>query len=130
MNLLDENIPLEQRDLLQARGVRCRVIGQDLAKLSIGDDNILLLLHRLKQPTLFTRDEDFFRRDLAHVGYALVWLDVAPGEAALFVRRFLRHPRFRTKLARLGVVARVHHDGVHFWQRHRPALQSVPWPGE
>ena len=130
MNLLDENIPLEQRDLLRARGVRCRVIGQDLAELSIGDDNILVLLHRLKQPTLFTRDEDFFRRDLAHAAYALVWLDVAPGEAALFVRRFLRHPRFRTKLSRLGVVARVHHDGVHFWQRHRPALQSASWLGE
>ncbi len=127
MNLLDENIPLEQRDLLQARGVPCRAIGQDIAQLSIGDDNILVLLHRLKHPTLFTRDVDFFHRDLAHENYALVWLDVAPGEAALFVRRFLRHPRFRTKAARLGVVARVHHDGVHFWQRHRTEVQNVPW---
>lgn len=127
MNLLDENIPLEQRDLLRAWGIRCRVIGQDIAELSIADDNILVLLHRLKQPTLFTRDEDFFRRDLAHENYSLVWLDVVPGEAALFVRRFLRHTRFRTKAARLGVVARVHHDGVHFWQRYRAALESVAW---
>ena len=39
-----------------------RLIGQDVAQLSIGDDNILALLHRLKQPTLFTRDEHFFKR--------------------------------------------------------------------
>lgn len=66
MNILDENVPLDQRDLLQAWGVRCRVIGQDIARVSLGDDNILALLHRLKQPTLFTRDEDFFDRQLCH----------------------------------------------------------------
>ena len=62
MNLLDENVPSDQRDLLRTRGIHCRVIGQDVAQLSIGDDNILALLHRLKQPTLFTRDEHFFKR--------------------------------------------------------------------
>ena len=127
MNLLDENIPLEQSDLLRAWGIRCRVIGQDIAQLRIGDDNIVVLLHRLKQPTLFTRDEDFFKRGLCHPAYALVWLDAAPEEAALFVRRFLRHPRFQTKAARLGTVARVHHDGIHFWQQKRAALQRVGW---
>lgn len=129
MNLLDENIPLEQRDLLRGWGVRCRAIGQDIAPLSIGDDNIVVLLHRLKQPTFFTRDEDFFKPSLGHPVYALVWLDVAPEEAALFVRRFLRHPRFQTKAARLGSVARVHHDGIHFWQRRRATLQRVDWVG-
>ena len=127
MNLLDENIPLDQRDILLARGIHCRVIGQDVAQLRIGDDNILVLLHRLKQPTLFTRDEDFFKRELCHAGYALVWLDAAPAEAAMFIRRFLRHPRFQTKAQRLGIVARVHHDGVQFWQRNRAALQRVAW---
>ena len=129
MNLLDENIPLEQRDLLRAWGVHSRMIGQDISQLSIGDDNIIVLLHRLKQPTLFTRDEDFFKRRLCHPAYALAWLDAAPEEAALFVRRFLRHPRFQTKAARLGIVARVHHDGIHFWQRKRATLQRVNWTG-
>jgi hypothetical protein len=127
VNLLDENIPLDQRDLLAGWGVPCRVIGQDIAKLSIGDDNIITMLHRLKQPTLFTRDEDFFKRDLCHAGYALVWLDLAPTEAAMFIRRFLRHSRFRTKAQRLGVVARAHHDGIQFWQRNRVALQRETW---
>lgn len=66
MNVLDENIPLDQRDLLRTWGVHCRVIGQDIAPISIRDDNILALLHRLKQPTLFTRDEDFFKHRLCH----------------------------------------------------------------
>jgi len=128
VNLLDENIPLDQRDLLRACGIPCRVIGQDLARLSIGDGNIITLLHRLKQPTLFTRDEDFFNRELCHASYALVWLDTAPAEAAMFIRRFLRHPRFRTKAQRLGIVARVHHDGIQFWQRNRPMHQPIAWP--
>ncbi len=127
MNLLDENIPLEQRDLLRAWGVHCRVIGQEVAPLSIGDDNIIVLLHHLKSATLFTRDEDFFKRDLCHVAYGLVWLDVASEEAAMFARRFLRHPLFRTKSSRMGVVARAHHDGIHFWQRKRATLQSAVW---
>jgi hypothetical protein len=33
VNLLDENIPLDQRDLLRAWGIRCRVVGQDIARL-------------------------------------------------------------------------------------------------
>lgn len=127
MNLLDENIPLDQRDLLRAWGIRSRVVGQDIARLSIGDDNILVLLHRLKQPTFFTRDEDFFQRELCHPAYGLFWLDVAPEEAALFVRRVLRHPRFATKASRMGVVARAHHDGLQFWQRNRPAIQRAAW---
>ena len=127
MNVLDENVPLDQRDLLRARGIHCRVIGQDIARLSIGDDDILLLLHRLKQPTLFTRDKDFFARPLCHPAYGLVWLDVAPDEAAMFIRRVLRHPRFSTKARRLGVVARASHDGLQFWQRNHAALQRAAW---
>jgi hypothetical protein len=128
MNVLDENIPLEQRDLLQLRGIPCRMVGRDLAHLSIGDDNVLALLHHLKQPTLFTRDLHFFHRHLCHASYALVYLDLAPEECAVFIRRFLSHPRFDTHAKRMGVVARVHHDGVHFWERKRATLQRAGWP--
>src|SRR3954467_7811045 len=98
MNLLDENIPSEQVDLLKARGIRCRNIGEDFAHLGILDENIISLLHRLKQPAFFTRDRDFFKRELCHPRYSLVWLDGPPEEAALYVRRYLRHPRFKTKI--------------------------------
>jgi len=36
----------------------CRVVGQDIARLSIADDNLIVLLHRLEQPTFFTRSDD------------------------------------------------------------------------
>ena len=127
MNLLDENIPLEQRDLLRSRGVHCRVIGRDLAVSGISDDNIITLLHRLKAPTFFTRDGDFFERDKWHAGYGLVWLDAAPAESAMFIRRFVRHPRFRIQANRVGIVARVHHDGVQFWPSPRLPLRRVDW---
>lgn len=127
MILLDENIPLDQRDLLRAWGVRCRVIGQDIARLSIGDDDIIVLLRRLKQPTLFTRDKGFFKQTLCHPRYGLIWLDTAPEESAMFIRRVLRHTRFKTKAGRMGLVARVHHDGVNFWHRDRPESQRIVW---
>jgi hypothetical protein len=127
MNLLDENIPSEQFELLKAHGIRCRVLGQDFGQLSIADENIVRLLHLLKTPTLFTRDKDFFKRELCHRGYCLVWLDAAPEEAAMFVRRFLRHPRFKTKGDRMGIVARVHHDAVEFWRIGRQKIESVDW---
>ena len=127
MNILDENVPLEQRHLLRAWGVHCRVIGQDIVRLSLGDDDILALLHRLKQPTLFTRDEDFFGRQLCHPSYGLVWLDVAAEEAGLFIRRLLGHPRFVRKADRMGTVVRAHHDGLEFWQRHRATLCRIRW---
>ena len=128
MNLLDENIPLEQRDLLRAWGVPCRAIGQDIAELSIADDNIIVLLHRLKRATLFTRDPHFLKRRLCHPNYCLVLLDIVPDEVALFVRRFLRHTRFDTQSQRMGVVARAHHDGIHFWALGQSKLHNQKWP--
>jgi hypothetical protein len=57
----------------------------------------------------------------------LVWLDVKAHDAAVYVRRFLRHPQFNTIASRMGVVARVHNIGIHYWQREVRALQSAPW---
>jgi hypothetical protein len=127
MNLLDENIPSEQFELLESRGIRCRVLGRDFAQLSIADDNIVTLLHRLKGPTFFTRDKHFFKRDLCHPAYCLVWLDVAPEETAMFIFRFLRHPRFKIKADRAGLVARIHHDAVEIWTKNREKVEQVDW---
>jgi len=59
---------------------------------------IIPLLHTLRRPTFFTRDHDFYKPDLCHPGYCLVFLDVAFDEAADFIRRFLRHAAFRTQV--------------------------------
>lgn len=128
MNLLDENIPADQRDILLSQGIRCRAIGEEIGWLSITDENIIRQLHALSRVTFFTRDRDFFRRKLRHEAYALVWLDARPEEAALFIQRFLRHPRFRTSASRMGTVARVHHDGIDYWERGSELLERLAWP--
>jgi hypothetical protein len=99
----------------------------DLGEAGISDNNIIALLHRLRQPTFFTRDLHFFWPHLCHGGYALVYLDLAAEECALSIRRFLRHSRFQTKAQRMGVVARVHHDGISCWQLGESSFLRIPW---
>lgn len=76
---------------------------------------------------MFTQDEDFFQRRLCHRAYGLLYLDVRYLEVAEFIRRFLRHPEFRTQAQRLGKVIRVHNHGVQFWQADLLGLAAVNW---
>jgi hypothetical protein len=127
LNLLDENFPNDQRALLRAWRIPFREIGSHTGHFGVKDDNIIPLLHRHGQVTFITQDEDFFRREFRHPAYGVLWLDVRAEDAAYYARRFLRHPRFDTIAGRMGVVARAHHDGIHFWRRETQALQFAPW---
>ena len=129
MTLLDENIRQDQGAQLRRWRIPFRLLIRDLARPGIQDPDIIPLLHQGHRPTLFTHDKDYFKPALAHPAYCLVWLDVFDGDAARFIRRFLRHPAFHTHARRLGKVVRLHPAGVSFWQRGRRSLQSVPWPG-
>ena len=111
-------------------GIHVRVIGVELAPLGIKDDNLIPHRHRLPRPTLFTRDQDFFRADPGHAKYCLVWLNVTEIQTAFFTRRFLSHPLFDTQAKRMGKVARVHPKGVHFWQVGKRPLQMAHWHSE
>ena len=126
MILPDENIRDDQAIQLRRWRIRARFLVDDFAQLGIQDPEIIPLLHRLKQPTLFTHDRDFFRRDFPHPNYCLVWLNMFDGEAADFIRAFLKHDLFDSAAKRMGIVARVHHEGIDFWQRNR-ALQRSQW---
>ncbi len=129
MLAIDENLPAGQRFLLRSWGIRFRTVGVDVASFGTDDENLIPILHRLPQPTFFSLDRDFYRPDRAHTGYALVWLDIAADEAAEFIRRFLKHPLFETQGKRMGVVARVHADGVVQWRTKHRYSQSLSWPG-
>jgi hypothetical protein len=128
LNLLDENFPADQAALLREWKVPYRQIGRDLASFGVQDTGIIPLLHRHKRVTLFTQDEDFFKQRLCHYACCLVWLDVKPGEAAYSLRRFLRHPDFKTNALRMGAVARVSREGVQAWRRAQTRKFVVPWP--
>jgi len=127
MNVLDENIVAEQRELLRRWRIPFRRIGEHLAVFGALDENLIPVLHRLPQPTFFTSYEDFFEPTLCHANYALVYLDVDDRQTAAFLRRFLRHSAFNTRAKRLGIVARVHADGVQFWRNGISGLQTVEW---
>ena len=128
MNILDENIIVSQRLLLDSWRIHYRRIGGEVGWLGMKDRNeIIPLLHTLRRPTFFTRDRDFYQADLRHPAYCLVFLEVSPVEAAPFIRRFLRHKLFRTQAQRSGKVVCVDRGGVTYWQVGIEGKQQVEW---
>jgi hypothetical protein len=98
------------------------------ASLVCKDRNeIIPLLHALRHPTFFTRDHDFYNPWLRHHGYCLVYLDVRPAQTAQFIRRFLRHPMFRTQAQRLGKIVRLHQGGITIWQAGTGEGKEIAW---
>ena len=127
MIILDENIPKGQRQLLRGWRIRALLIGEDISRKGIQDDQIIPMLHELNRPTFFSRDLGFYRPKLCHVRYCLVCLAGSRYEAASFVRRFLRHPRFNTRAKRMSKVVRLSSAGIRFWQLHAEQESVVPW---
>jgi hypothetical protein len=127
MNLLDENVPESQRQLLRAWRIPVRQVGVDVARKGIQDDEIIPLLLRLRRPTFVTRDSDFYKPALRHARYCLVFVDTGQYEAASFVRRLLHHVEFDTEAKRLGSVLRVHHTGVAAWRLHLAGEHHYDW---
>ena len=119
MNVLDENVPDNQRALLRSWRIALRQIGRDLGRKGMKDDDIIPLLHQLDRPTFFTLDGDFYDRRLCHDGFCLVYLDVEEELVADCVRRFLRHRESNTKAKRMGCVIRVLPTGLVLWRIHQ-----------
>lgn len=127
MNILDENIPKPQRQLLEARRQAVKQIGVNIGRKGMLDEAIIPLLLGLRHPTFFSRDSDFYKRDLCHSDYCIVHLSVEKSETALFVRRLLSHPAFKTHADRMGKVIRVSRAGISFWRRHQSKEDHVEW---
>ncbi len=87
MNILDENILKNQRQLLRSWRIRVRQIGDDAGRKGFQDEEIIRLLLRLRRPTFFTRDLGFYDPRLCHARYSVVCLAVEKYEAAVFARR-------------------------------------------
>ena len=127
MNILDENIPTSQRQLLERWRVRVRQIGFDIGRKSMQDDEIIALLRQRRRSTFFTRDEDFYQRRLCHARYSLVHLAVDKYETAMFVRRLLRHPSCNTQAKRMGTVVWVAAAGLSIWGLRALKERHLPW---
>ncbi len=77
----------------------------------------MVLLRSQRKVTFFTRDADLYMRGVCHRNYCLVITAVAQNEVAAFVRRFLKHPDFKTRTDRMGKVVRISHAGLVFWRQ-------------
>ncbi len=85
------------------------------------------LLHSLRQPTFFTLDLGFYHRRFCHERYCLVVLDVADTQVAEFVRKFLRHPLFRTKAKRMGKVVLLSSKEIRWWTKGATKELRARW---
>jgi hypothetical protein len=84
-------------------------------------------MRRAGYAAFFSRDRDYFDRRLRHPKLCVVWLDVAQGEAATFVRLTLRHRSLRTRRSRMGCVVRVAHVGLFVWRLKASNQVTVDW---
>lgn len=127
MIVLDENIRGSHADHLRSQGIPNRKIGADLTPKGTSDADIIPILHHLKRPTFFTHDNDFWNPALAHEGYCIVHLAVKPRDAAFYIRRFLRHPLFRTAAKRMGKVIQVRPTGLAVHSSRHGNAESFQW---
>jgi hypothetical protein len=127
MNVLDENVPIHQRDRLRAWRIRTRQIGRDLGAKGLQDQQIITLLQSTGRATCVTRDDDYDDPRLCHSSYCLVYLQVPDSQVAIYVRRVLKHPALNTQAKRMGAVVRASDTGVRIWRRNE-AEQALPWP--
>ena len=127
MNVLDENIPENQRQLLRGWRIPVRQIGHEVGRSGTKDAAIIPLLHRLSPVTFFTRDLGFYEQRLCHAGYCIVVLAVGQYEAASIIRRVLRHPELRTSARRLGKVIRASQNGLRLWELHAGEDVAIGW---
>jgi hypothetical protein len=127
VNVLDENFPESQRQLLRGCRVRVRQIGEDVGRKGMKDEEVIPLLLGLGHLTFFSLDADFYKPELRHPRYCLVCVEVRQYEAASFVRRLLRHAESKTRARRMGKVIRASHAGVAVWGRHAESEQYFVW---
>jgi hypothetical protein len=127
VNILDENIPKNQRQALESWRIRVRQIGFNIGRRGMQDDEIIPFLRQLRRPTFFTRDEGFYERRLCHGRYSLIYLAVEKYEVAAFARRLLHHGEFATQAKRMGAVIRVSSAGLSCWRLHASRETFFVW---
>lgn len=127
MNILDENIVNNQRQLMRSWRIQVRQIGHDIGRKGLPDEEIIGLLLRSRRPTFFTRDLGFYDRRLRHARYGLVCVAVDKYEVAVFVRRLLSHRALNTQAKRMGKVIRVTHSGLSVWRLRNEEELSLSW---
>jgi hypothetical protein len=127
MILLDENVSIEQVQILRSRHIRAQHLGFGIGQEGMKDAQIIPFLLQRRRPTFFTLDADFYKRQLCHARYCLVYLVVTQYEVAAFTRRFLQHSAFSTEAMRMGSVVRVSPAGLSTWYLYAEQETHYGW---
>ncbi len=127
MIVLDENFPESQRQLLRGWRYHIHQVGYEVGRKGLKDTEIIPLLFQLRSPTFFSLDTDFYKPQLCHLHYCLVYVDVGQYEAASFIRRFLSHNEYKTKNKRKGKVIRLSYTGISRWHLHTKKEEFLSW---
>ena len=117
--VVDEQIYYDKVTALLKRWVTAEQIGYEVGHKGLSDERIIPLLLRLKRRTLVTIDREFYRRQLRHAGYCLIYFDFTPEQQFQIpglLRRLFRIPGFRTIRERMGKVVKVSTTGISYWQ--------------
>jgi hypothetical protein len=88
---------------------------------------ILRYMHRQRGSTFFTRDLGFYQAQLCHRKYCIVVIDDIVSATAETIFRFLKHPFFRTKALRLGLVIKASPAKLHVWSLNRKRQPIIAW---
>lgn len=91
------------------------------------DENIIPFLLNIRQPTFFTLDADFYKKEFCHRKYGLVYLSVDQYDSALFILRLIRHSNFNSVAKRMGRVIRASENGLTVWQPHQEREVVLDW---
>jgi len=94
------------------------------------DEAIPALLRTLRQPTFVTINVvDFWRRLPPDRRFGIICLVLAQGRAddvPALLRRVLLAPPFSTRRGRMGKIARVTREQIHFYTVDSWAIQLIP----
>jgi hypothetical protein len=127
MNILDENIIKSQRQRLRSWRIPVRQIGHDIARKGLQDEEILPFLHHLRQPTFFTRDLGFYRREVCHRRYGLVLSCRDARGGGYLCASCAVYPTVNTRAKRMGTVVRASHRGLALWRLHTQEEEVMLW---
>ena len=95
----------------------------------IRDDRIPSLLLSLTNPTFLTIDRGFWKRQLCHRRYCILFFALSKeeqGAIPVLMRRLFSLPQFRTRSSRMGKVARVGKRSVVYWQAGTKQKLKLP----
>jgi len=129
--VVDEHLDYWKVTRVIARWIKAEQIGYELGHKSMSDENIRTFLHQLKQHTLITIDDHFYKRQYCDSRYCLIYFDVPlaqQNEIPDLFRKLFHIPLFRTSRLRMGKVVRVSRSGgIHFFDSRTGSEKHLSW---